>query len=221
MAEGFEVEVAEVDFEELLRESDVRGYLYEPQYSNEQLRMMEEQEAVEAAAAPDEQDLLGGQEEEPEQARVGSDWWCQCTCCAPMETEKESLCCYEFHRCQFLLEEMADSAHQTAPLACVTQHPSFEPHMDRGVLETYFRTPKINWKRQPKPAGRNGRLSVKQYRLTAYRHFMEWVLQGERLGKGYRLVLPTCVVQYIRRRFPAPDGQYCGYKETAEALEEL
>ncbi|KAL1272835.1 hypothetical protein QQF64_028697 [Cirrhinus molitorella] len=68
MVEGsFEVETAEGDFEELLRESDVRGYLYEPQYSDEQLRMMEEQEAVRAAAAAEEQDLLGGQEEEPRQ----------------------------------------------------------------------------------------------------------------------------------------------------------
>ncbi|KAJ8002110.1 hypothetical protein DPEC_G00176400, partial [Dallia pectoralis] len=41
---------------------------------------------------------------------------------------------------------------------------------------------------------------------------------GERL---YRLVLPACVVQDIRQRFPASDGQYCGYQETAEALEEL
>ncbi|KAJ8004506.1 hypothetical protein DPEC_G00136980, partial [Dallia pectoralis] len=28
-------------------------------------------------------------------------------------------------------------------------------------------------------------LQYKQYRLRAYRHFVEWVLQGERLGKGY------------------------------------
>ncbi|KAK2905457.1 hypothetical protein Q8A67_007256 [Cirrhinus molitorella] len=89
MAEGnFEVETAEGDFKELLRESDVRGNLYEPQYSDEQLRMMEEQEAVRAAAAAaEEQDLLGGQEEEPGQTRAGVDWWCQCSRCAPMGTE--------------------------------------------------------------------------------------------------------------------------------------
>lgn len=136
-------------------------YLYEPQYSDEQLRMMEEQEAVGAASAAEEQDLLGGQEEEPGQTRAGADWWCQCSRCTPMETDRESYCCREFQRCHFLLDEIAESADETAPLACVTEHPSFEPHMDRGVLETYFRIPKIKWKRQPNPAGTNRWLSVK------------------------------------------------------------
>ncbi|XP_051992948.1 uncharacterized protein LOC127651242 isoform X2 [Xyrauchen texanus] len=158
--ESFEV-MTEGDFKDLLCESDARGYLYEPQYSDEQLREMEEQEAAGAAAAAGEQDLLGGQEEEPGQTRAGVNWWCQCSRCASMQTDRESCCCREFQRCHFLLHEIAESADETAPLACVTEHPSFVPHMDRGVLETYFRIPKINWKRQPKPAGTNGRLSVK------------------------------------------------------------
>lgn len=61
----------------------------------------------------------------------------------------------------------------------------------------------------------------RQFRLTAYRHFLEWILQGERLGRGLRLVLPACVVQAIRQRYPAPDGQYCGYQEAEDAQEEL
>ena len=40
----------EGDFEDLVGESDARGCLYEPQYSDEQMRMMEEQEAAGAAA---------------------------------------------------------------------------------------------------------------------------------------------------------------------------
>ncbi|XDV17632.1 hypothetical protein PO909_023464 [Leuciscus waleckii] len=108
--------MAEEDFEDLLRESDVRGYLYEPQYSDEQLRMMEEQEVVGAAAAAEEQDLLGGQEEEPGQTRAGADCWCQCSRCAPMETDTESYCCREFQRCHFLLDEIAESADETAPI---------------------------------------------------------------------------------------------------------
>ena len=39
---------------------------------------------------------------------------------------------------------------------------------------------------------------LRQYRLTVYRYFLEWILQGERLGRGNRLVLPACVVQAIR-----------------------
>ena len=59
------------DFEEVMVETDVRGYLYEPQYSDEQLRAMEEQEAADAAAAITEADNLPAADEEPAMARWG------------------------------------------------------------------------------------------------------------------------------------------------------
>ena len=46
-------------------ETDVRGCFYEPQYSSEQLRPMEEQEAAKAAAATLEADQLPAADEEP------------------------------------------------------------------------------------------------------------------------------------------------------------
>ena len=61
-------------------------------------------------------------------------------------------------------------------------------------------------------------MSCRHYRVTA---FLEWVLQGERLGRGYRVVLPTCVVQAIRQKYPAPDGQHCGHQGAEDAQEEL
>ncbi|CAL8300326.1 unnamed protein product [Merluccius merluccius] len=79
------------DFEEVMVETDVRGYLYEPQYSDEQLRAMEEQEAAEAAAATAETDDLPAADEEPAMARAGADWWCLCSHCAPMDTERVCL----------------------------------------------------------------------------------------------------------------------------------
>ncbi|CAL8258475.1 unnamed protein product [Boreogadus saida] len=92
----------------------------------------------------------------------------------------------------------------------------------RATRRNFALTPKkVNWKRQPKPAGRNGCLSTEQYRLTSYRHFLEWILQGERLGRGNRLVLPACVVQAIRANYPTQDGQYRGYQETVDAQDEL
>ncbi|KAK9976719.1 hypothetical protein ABG768_021924 [Culter alburnus] len=128
--------MAEGDFEELLRESDVRSYLYEPHYSDKQLRMMEEQEAVRAAAAAEEQDLLGTREEEPGQTRAGADWWCQCSRCAPMDSERESYCCREVQRCHFLLDEITESVDETAPLACVTEHPSWRVHSGSCCLSS-------------------------------------------------------------------------------------
>ncbi|KAG1955401.1 NACHT, LRR and PYD domains-containing protein 12-like [Pimephales promelas] len=46
MTEETKHDMEEEDFEVLLLESDIRGYLYESQYSLEQLRLMEEQEAA-------------------------------------------------------------------------------------------------------------------------------------------------------------------------------
>ncbi|CAL8304509.1 unnamed protein product [Arctogadus glacialis] len=68
------------DFDDLMQESDVRGYLYKPQYSDEQLQLIEEQEA--AAAATAKAEGLKVADEEPGMARAGADWWCLCTHCA-------------------------------------------------------------------------------------------------------------------------------------------
>ena len=68
-----------------------------------------------------------------------------------MDTEVESVCCKEFQRCRFLRAKISESDEDTD--VCVVEHPSFAAHMDSGALETFFRIPKVNWKRQPKPAG--------------------------------------------------------------------
>jgi hypothetical protein len=47
MAEGTGSDLEDRDFYALMLESDVRGYLYEPQYSDEQLQLIDEQEAAE------------------------------------------------------------------------------------------------------------------------------------------------------------------------------
>ena len=116
MAEGTEYadghDMEDWDFEDVLVETDVRGYLYEPQYSDEQLRVMEEQEAAEAATDTAEADALPAADhlpaadEEPATARAGADWWCLCSHCPPIDTEQESVCCREFQRCQFPLDEI-------------------------------------------------------------------------------------------------------------------
>lgn len=59
--------------------------------------------------------------------------------------------------------------------------------------------------------------SSRQYRLVAYRMVTEWALKGEKLGKGHRRVLPSCVVDLIRTKYPSPNGQYQGFKESEEA----
>ena len=151
----------EDDYIQVIAESaSHQGYLFEPDYSAEELQQRDVEAAERQAAAAEEQ------QREP---RAGHTSWCLCTNCIPMATEVESLCCHEFHRAQFLLDELQEEiearqeeaeepAEQPEPL-CVTLHASFGPHVDRHILETYFRVPKKNWRRQPNPAGPNGRLS--------------------------------------------------------------
>ena len=69
----------------LLLDSDIQGYLYEPEYSQEELTLIGE---VDAAAAP-EQALPVAEEAEEE---------CAGLLCSPIYTNTESLCCSEFQR---------------------------------------------------------------------------------------------------------------------------
>ena len=143
------------DFLNMLAESSVQPYMFEPEFTDEEIQQRErEQEERDTAdsgatAAP-----------EPEgPPRAFNTDWCECGRCQPMPTEIESLCCKRWQRVQFVFDELpADT--ETARV-CVSDHPSFSAHLDSGVLATYFRIPKLNWRLQPKPDGGGGRMSLK------------------------------------------------------------
>ena len=80
-----------MDFENLLLDSDIQGYKYEPEYSQEELIQKEDEVAVAAA----EQALPVAEDEEPKRAGL---------LCSPIDTNTEALCCSEFQQCQFLLQ---------------------------------------------------------------------------------------------------------------------
>ena len=52
------------------------------------------------------------------------------------------------------------------------------------------------------------------YRKAAYRQFALW--QHGHLGRNNHCVVPSCVVLSIRRKYPAPDGHYLGFREFRE-----
>ena len=54
------------------------------------------------------------------------------------------------------------------------------------------------------------------YRKSAYRQFVLW--QHGHLGRNNRCIVPSCVVLSIRRKYPAPDGHYLGFREYRDEL---
>ena len=56
-------------------------------------------------------------------------------------------------------------------------------------------------------------IHFRQYRLAAYRQFVCWMMKGQKLGKGQRVPISSCVLEKIRETFPETDwSQYSGFK---------
>ena len=138
------------------------GYLFEPEYTDEELvelearraeREQREREAIATGAA---------------RPRENATWWCCCTDpdgsnnCQAMPTEVESYCCREWNMAVLNFREMDDPESDEATPAstvCLARHPDFPSVLNRGILRTFFLVPKINWKQKPKAKGPNGQLS--------------------------------------------------------------
>ena len=54
--------------------------------------------------------------------------------------------------------------------------------------------------------------STQSYRKAAYRQYTLW--KFGKLGRGNRKILPSCVVIVIRQAYPAPDGNYMGFRRS-------
>ena len=55
----------------------------------------------------------------------------------------------------------------------------------------------------------------------AYRMFIHYLHRGQTLGRHVRRPLPSCCVEYIHEKFPAPDGQYVGFKQYVKSEESV
>ena len=77
-------------------------------------------------------------------------------------TETKRLLLQQPPASQAIIASVSSNASRrgSVPPICKLLTKAFGPHIDRHVLETYFRIPKKNWENQPDPAGADGRLSV-------------------------------------------------------------
>ncbi|XDV31922.1 hypothetical protein PO909_002845 [Leuciscus waleckii] len=166
---------------------------FEPEYTDEDLRQMEETAAATQTSG---------------RQRSNETWWCTCGKCQPLPMEQESQCCHDWTISIPPLETISRSAGETVPPSrCITEHNGFPPLLSNSVLGGFFNLPRINWRRRPS-----------QYRLVAYRLVLEWMLKGERLGRRSRRDLPACVVRAIRNSYPSPLGDYVGFREAEDAF---
>ncbi|XP_040294868.1 P2X purinoceptor 7-like [Bufo bufo] len=137
--------------------------------------------------------------------RLGNKLWCTCNNCEPMPMPVESICCQEVSNIEPYLEEMG----------CIIEHDYFHQFcQDRGKVEVSMRS--IGQVLHPPPDKDLNRL----LRKTAYRGFTSWI-HGY-LGVAKRRPIPSCAVSVIRKVFPDPEQDYCGFlmfrEEPAEYL---
>uniref|UniRef100_A0A8C5E7Q6 P2X purinoreceptor 7 intracellular domain-containing protein n=1 Tax=Gouania willdenowi TaxID=441366 RepID=A0A8C5E7Q6_GOUWI len=115
--------------------------------------------------------------------------WCVCNNCRDMPRDVECKCCGQ------------------QPEACI----SILPHMAAYILqEGHLRLASRIWNdvRGLDDLPNRGE-SSKQLRHAAYRQYVMW--QYGALGRGHRVVIPSCVVWRIRDCFPDLLGHYTGY----------
>ena len=110
--------------------------------------------------------------------------WCICNHCVPVKNPHDQKCC--------------------GLRKCITSYQLFEnPCLDRNVLEVAI-------KARCDIRADDIEFSTNSYLKAAYRQYILW--RYGRLGKGNRGVCPSCVVRMIRMAYPAPDGNYLGFK---------
>lgn len=112
--------------------------------------------------------------------------WCKCGQCRAMPTAEERLCC------------------RRTPGLCVTVQDEFRRvSLDRVVLVVAMAYRNELFDLEAEPGNH-------ELRHTAYRQYVLW--KYGHLGRGNRVVIPSCAVWKIRRVFPSPNGQYKGYR---------
>lgn len=118
-----------------------------------------------------------------------------------MPTSGECLCCLE------LIDE-PNFRTKIEEGKCITLTSGFqETSLTESVLEMSIAMRQTRLFRLPGQAERNPAL----YRHIAYMNFTHWVFSHS-LRKNLVHVLPSCVVNAIRNKFPDPNNMYTGNK---------
>lgn len=132
--------------------------------------------------------------------RVGNKEWCKCGYCKKETRQIDSLCC---------IEVPAIDEEKFEGKKCITLAEEFNllcgnKTVLKNVLVSLHET-------RGDPLEKEAEIKNQSIRFAACKQFIWWVFQ--RLGKGNRRVIPSCVVWNIRKKFPEATGQYTRFKE--------
>ncbi|XP_053561494.1 P2X purinoceptor 7-like [Bombina bombina] len=123
--------------------------------------------------------------------------WCLCGNCQLMPSIIESICCREKEE---ILYHIPDGK------SCICESENHIHENDQGFLN---RVAQIIGSLGPMRSQSRQAITQRAYRKLSYRAFSTWI-NGE-MGPRNRKPIPSCVVNSIRRRFPAPDNIYVGF----------
>jgi len=116
----------------------------------------------------------------------GAEPWCICGVCQRMQNKQENVCCQK--------------------RTCVTSYVMFNTTcLDQEVLQLAIRARCDIRADEPD-------YSTQSYRKATYWQYTLW--KYGKLGRGNRKLLPSCVVTTIRQAYPAPDGNYMGFRHS-------
>ncbi|XP_046842109.1 P2X purinoceptor 7-like [Xenia sp. Carnegie-2017] len=176
----------EVEFDIEYIATEVQPYMFEPLASSNNV---ETDEDLSSSSSTD-------SSSDEYTHRIGNTNWCECGHCVAMTTVRESICCHE--------EPKTDPKIHGDHL-CITEEQEF--HM-ACINETVVRTAMVVFVHD------HGAIpdapETETLRYTAYRQWTAWI--HGKLGKKYRLPIPSCAVKEIRKAFPSPSGIYKGFE---------
>ena len=130
--------------------------------------------------------------------RIGNKDWCSCGYCKEEDREIDCLCCEE-------VAAIDETKFQTQN--CITLVEEFKVLcLTKTVLENV-----LVGLHETKGDPLEKIITNHSLRYAAYKQFIWWVYQ--KLGKGNRRVIPSCVLWIIRNTFPEENGKYVLYSE--------
>lgn len=140
--------------------------------------------------------------------------WCLCMKCSSMSsvgflTAAECLCCHEIDAASYFNLNVQGN--------CITENESFKSIV---LMRENLWTALVGMHdRESTSLPPRDNVPTKTYRYAAYRQFTWWV--HNRLGRGVRRRIPSCVLNKIRETFPAPDAVYVGFSDNGDQRSEV